>query len=146
MSRVQSLLSVVSLICLFALGCGDTKKTALVKGRVTYKGLPVTSGTITFVPEGNAPSATGNLSPDGTYELTTYKPNDGAVLGKHSVMIVAIDTQVTRLPEDRSPLPPPIIPTKYLDNNTSGLIAEVADKENVIDFELTGELPGKNKK
>ena len=52
-------------------------------------------------------------------------------------MIVALQDQGDRLPEDRSPVPPPIIPGKYMSTTTSGLTAEVEAKDNVIDFALT---------
>lgn len=133
----------LGLACLLTFGCTEGMKTAPVKGKLTYKGKPVPNGTITFIPEGNGPSATGEIQSDGSYELTTYKSGDGAVLGKHTVMIVAVQDQGDRLPEDRSPLPPPIVPAKYLSNQTSGLTAQVKDEENTIDFHLTDESPAK---
>jgi hypothetical protein len=139
--RVRFAPLALALVCGLAAGCGSgNMKTAKVKGVITYKSKPVPSGTITFVPEGNAPSATGQIKPDGSFELTTYTSGDGAVLGKHTVMIVAVQDQGDRLPEDRSPILPPIIPGKYMSNTTSGLTAQVKDEDNVINFELTGEL------
>jgi hypothetical protein len=120
-----------------AVGCGgNERKTAVVTGKVTYKGKPVPTGTITFVPKTPGPPATGELRPDGTYTLTTYRDGDGAVLGEHTVMITALQDMSDRLPEDRNPLPPPIIPSKYSSVSTSGLTATVEDKENAIDFNL----------
>jgi len=95
--------------CLMAFlpGCGrDGFGTAPVKGKITYKGKPLTTGTILFKPEGDKPSATGEIQPDGTYVLTTYSGDDGAVLGKHDILITAFEDMSNRLPEDRSPAPP----------------------------------------
>jgi hypothetical protein len=143
--RATRIVLAAGLGCLLATGCSDGMKTAPVKGTLTYKGKPVPNGTITFIPEGNGPAATGEIRPDGTFELTTYKKGDGAVLGKHTVMIVAIQDQSDRLPEDRSPLPPPIVPAKYLSNQTSGLKAEVRDQSNTVDFDLTDDKAGPKK-
>ena len=126
-------------------GCGGGEmKTAVVRGKVTYNGRPVPNGTITFVPEGGGPSATGQTGSDGTFALTTYKSDDGAVLGKHKVMIVAVQDTSNLLPEQRN-LPAPVIPDKYLSTATSDLTATVEDKENRIDFDLKDDRPSKKK-
>jgi hypothetical protein len=118
-------------------GCdGGGMKTAVVKGKVTYQGKPVTGGTVTFVPDAGGPSATGEIKPDGTFAMTTYKPGDGAVLGKHKVFIVAMEDTSGKLPEERGGTPPPTIPLKYTSIATSPLTADVADRENNFVFEL----------
>jgi hypothetical protein len=41
------------------------------------------------------------------------------------------------LPEQRSPTPPPIVPARYLSDQTSGLTAEVKAKtNNEVNFDL----------
>ena len=119
-------------------GCssGNEFPTAKVTGKITYRGKPVPTGTIMFVPEGNMPTATGEIQPDGTYQLTTYDANDGAVLGPHAVSITAIEEQKDVLPAQRSGTPEPIVPAKYMSHTTSGLTAEVKDEPNSLDFEL----------
>jgi hypothetical protein len=123
------------------LGCGSGGDgLAVVKGKISYKGKPVPNGTVNFLPEdGNKPSATGEIQPDGSYELQTFqsnRPSPGAVIGKHTVVIVAMQDMASRLPEERIPLPPPIVPIKYTSPATSDLKAEVKDQENTIDFDL----------
>src|SRR5262245_21575967 len=127
-----------------AIGCnGSGEGLAKVKGKITYKGKPVPNGTVNFLPDdGNKPSATGEIQPDGSYALKTTagnRPSDGAVIGKHKVMIVAMQDQGSLLPEQRAALPPPIVPAKYTHPNTTPLTAQVEDKENVIDFDLKDE-------
>jgi hypothetical protein len=125
---------------LLAVGCADDRpRTAPVEGVVTYLGKPVPNGTVVFVPE-SGPSATGEIGPDGRYQLTTFTKGDGAVPGPHRVMIAALDDMKDRLPEDRSPLPPPIIPTRYSDYRASGLTADVQTTRNSINFALEGAL------
>jgi hypothetical protein len=128
----------------FFLGCsGGSQGLAVVKGKVTYKDKPVPNGTVNFLPDdGNKPSATGEIQPDGSYSLKTTvgnRPSDGAVIGKHKVMIVAMQDQGSLLPEQRAALPPPIVPAKYTHPNTTTLTAQVEDKENVINFDLKDE-------
>jgi Protein of unknown function (DUF1559) len=70
------------LVSCLLLGCAESRpKTAVVTGKVTYQGKPVPHGTITFVPA-NGPAATGEIRPDGSYTLTTFRDGDGALLGR----------------------------------------------------------------
>ena len=137
-------LSLLALIVAAAPGCsGGNQGLAVVKGKISYKGKPVPNGTVNFLPDdGNKPSATGEIQPDGSYALKTImgtRPSDGAVIGKHKVVVVAMQDQGSLLPEQRAALPPPIVPAKYTHPNTSTLTADVEDKENHIDFDLKDE-------
>jgi hypothetical protein len=139
MNRLIPRISVeVLLVLSLALaGCGnDQMRTAVVKGQVTYKGKPVPNGTVLFIPKVPGPTATGELSPDGTFSHTTYKKGDGAVLGTHRVVISAMEDTSHRLPEQRNPLPPPIVPDKYTSAATTDLEVEVQVGENNVTFEL----------
>ncbi len=81
-------------LCLvFLFGCGAKYyATAPTSGKVAYDIKPITQGTITFIPvkddgsprEGKA--AIGTIQSDGTFVLTTYEKDDGAILGKHRVV------------------------------------------------------------
>jgi hypothetical protein len=131
--------SIIALALLFtvALGCGRKQgmETAPVSGKVTYKGKPVPNGTVMFVPA-EGPAATGEIGPDGSYKLTTYANNDGAVLGTHKVSITALQDTGGGLPEQRSGTPPSLLPSKYLSHDTSGLTAEVKASDNQVNFDL----------
>src|SRR5438477_10167409 len=35
-------------------------------------------------------SSRGSIQPDGTFRLTTYKPNDGAMPGEYKVMVLEV--------------------------------------------------------
>jgi hypothetical protein len=131
---------VVSVVAFgLGIGCaGDKKKIHVVRGKVTLDGKEVPNGTITFIPE-SGPAASGEIQPDGTYTLTTYKPGDGAAEGKYKVVIVAMQDQAGRLPEERNPLPPPIVPNKYSSITTTDLEANVKAGENNFDFPLEKE-------
>jgi len=93
--------------CLFAIGvlagglcgCGGNEfAVAPVTGKVTCQGKPVTEASITFSPfsqdakakAGKAAEAT--LNDSGEFTLNTYGNGDGAVIGKHRVTIIMIDS------------------------------------------------------
>lgn len=75
-------------------GCGGSNRpTASVSGKVTWNGNPVTAGELLFDPQsgGDYPgkSGAGAIRADGTYSVSTYRQNDGAVLGEHRVSYAA---------------------------------------------------------
>src|SRR5262245_34579757 len=94
-------LSLALLVPLVA-GCGQAG-LARVKGKVTCNGKPVREAAITFNPaprhdkdrEPGKP-ATGFTDNEGNYVLSTYRPYDGALLGKHRVTVTLDDTNPAR--------------------------------------------------
>ena len=125
-------------------GCGSRSapRTIGVSGRVTYQGKPVTSGTIIFHPlkpaEGS-PSrpATGQLQSDGTYELSTFSPGDGAVPGEYGISITSLLSGPT--PDNPQAAKVYAIPRKYTSPLTSGLTATVPAEGKeplVMEFDL----------
>jgi hypothetical protein len=97
-----------------------------VKGKVTYKGQPVTKGIVRFEPDGYGRMATGELKSDGTFELTTLKPGDGVVAGEHRVTVSDFDKSLAK---DRAL-------KKYGSANISGLKAEVSPEKSEFTFDL----------
>ena len=70
--------------------------TVPVKGKVTYKGKPLTEGEIVFEPDNSGREAHGSIQPDGSFELTTFKTGDGAVPGTHRVAVTSGNQQASR--------------------------------------------------
>jgi hypothetical protein len=70
-----------------ALGCGQGK-TVKVEGVVTLDGKPLPAATVTYVPVGDGRAASGRTDQDGTFRLTTFRPDDGAVPGEYKVTVV----------------------------------------------------------
>src|SRR5262245_31460064 len=67
--QVATVLFLVGLVALAGCGGGGAD-LAVVKGKISYKGKPVPHGTVNFLPnDGNKPMATGEIQPDGSYEL-----------------------------------------------------------------------------
>jgi len=136
-SIVRSFTLATFILC--TVGCGSSGLVS-VKGKVTYNDKPVTGGTITFAAEDKA-SAYGEILPDGSYSLMTEKPGDGATPGAYKVFVVAMQDQGDLMPEDRNPLPAPMVPAKYTSLATTDLTADVeSGKDNEINFNLTGKL------
>jgi hypothetical protein len=107
------------------LGCGSSAPqgaaTLPVKGKVIFKGQPLTKGTISFEPEGAGKEAFGEIQPDGTFVLTTYKKDDGAVVGKHRVTVSNAGKSV---------------PVKYASPAASKLEVEVSEGKDDYTIEL----------
>jgi hypothetical protein len=111
-------------VAIFALlacaGCGSQaaapSPTVPVKGKVTWKGKPLTRGTVMFEPQDYGRDAYGNIQPDGTFVLSTFKAGDGAVPGTHRVGITATGTGGAD-----------ILPLKYRSPSSSKIEFEVAE-------------------
>lgn len=125
-------LSLFALLLVAVAGCGTSgPEMGDVKGTVTYKGKPLTTGTITFVPETDGlPTAFAEIQPDGTYVAKTRDFGNGVPIGKHRVMIIAVKDHGPEAPVEA------ILPVKYSSDSQSGLTAEVKAGENTVDFPL----------
>src|SRR4051794_18550874 len=62
-----------------AKGAGTLPNLIPVKGKVTFKGQPLTKGTVHFEPDDYGGPAAGQLQADGSFVLTTAKEGDGVV-------------------------------------------------------------------
>jgi hypothetical protein len=127
-------LTILSVSAAFLLGacsgCGAPAGTlaSLVpaKGKVTYKGQPLTQGNVHFEPDGYGRPASGTLQSDGTFVLSTLKDGDGVVMGSHRVFITDV---AKNLANDRAF-------RKYTQVNNSKLTAEVSAEQTEFTFDL----------
>ena len=122
-------------------GCGDDRlPTTAVGGKVLYQGEPLQFGSVMFRPDAG-PLARGAIRSDGTFRLSTYGNNDGAVIGKHRVRITCFESKRPETtPPDSNEEPGvgrSLIPRKYLSFDTSGLQVEVRSDNEPFVFELT---------
>ena len=139
-------------------GCGgssDRPATHPVSGSVIFNGKPVVGATVTFQASGAPRTATGLTDDQGSFQLSTFDTNDGAIEGEHKIAIAkaapagASDKMET--PEDylgamqnqgKSTAPPGAnaegaLPEKYSKTDTSGLSRTVvAGEENIFNFDL----------
>jgi len=123
--------------CLIALttlisGCGESgPPSGTLTGVVTYKGKPLPTGTITFVPQAEeTPFAYAEIEEDGSYVAETPDVGSSVEVGSYKVMISAV--------KDTGPESPviPLIPDKYSRDQSSGLSAEVSEGESTANFTL----------
>ncbi len=79
-----------------AVGCGDgidKKPVALASGKVMCQGRPVANASVLFNPVTQGKSALAgkqayaNTDANGEFVLSTYGDRDGAVVGKHKVIV-----------------------------------------------------------
>jgi hypothetical protein len=142
-----------------ALGCASQNagrpETAPVRGRITYRGESVGGARVVFIRAGAPRFASGQTDADGRFQLTTYSPGDGAIVGKNVVVVVKrvmssdissdpLDPSVAHNEDldasfDRAASSRPArsaIPMKYTTEKTSDLDREVAPGENNLTIDL----------
>lgn len=78
-----------SILLLSNAGCGPSHPpTYPVEGKVVFEnGEACQLGTIEFRSLDQLVSARGKIEKDGSFKLSTWEPNDGAVEGKHQVIV-----------------------------------------------------------
>jgi hypothetical protein len=110
------------------------KKTGSVQGKVSYKGVPLPGGTVTFhPPKGKAIS--GWLDKEGSYSVK------GVPAGPVKVTIETKSLKKLKGGVPKGKAPPPgtkyvPIPEKYASPETSGLILQVMEGKHTFDIEL----------
>lgn len=129
------------ILCLAVLaGCGQ-KKTYPVLGRLTLKGnegrQALTGYTVSLESTEQPVSAVGIVQSDGTFQLTTFTEDDGAVPGKHRIAVSAPQ------PTLDVPIPRSILDKRYAAFETSGLETVIKAGANELVLELD---PTKGKK
>jgi len=115
-----------------------------VTGVVTHNGAAVEGATVIFQPAGHNYAATGRTDATGTFTLTAFEPNDGAVPGEYKVTVTKSEVTVTGGGgSDDAPTTAKekqLLPIKYARAEGSGLAASVkTGTENKFDFKLEGD-------
>ena len=126
-------------------------KVAPLHGRVLYKGQPLAGYDVTFMCPGSPRYSYGVTDEEGHFTLTTFEPNDGAVVGENKVTVFKLvrpprelggdvpDPEVYMREMARVTKPPPhALPARYGDGdpNKSELTLTVVDGENTPLLEL----------
>ncbi len=119
-------------------GCGrsDGFTTVKVTGTVIHKGKPAEGVMVTFVPEKGRP-ASGITDVSGRFVLSTLKPGDGAVPGKHAVTLTeSFQDNPPPMPGMGAPLSSRF-PPQYGDPKKTPLAREVQSRgANDFPFEI----------
>jgi hypothetical protein len=108
-----------------------------VQGVVKVDGEPLEGGSILFEPvqagaTGKHHSARGTIDSTGHYTLSTFGEGDGAVAGRHHVMVFEKEVQV----DDPNLVRYTIIPDEYHTPETTPLVIEVKPESNEIDVPI----------
>ncbi|HCS54644.1 MAG TPA: carboxypeptidase regulatory-like domain-containing protein [Planctomycetaceae bacterium] len=119
-----------TLIILFAVcGCSsDRIPTYPCRGRVQFEGGElVKTGVIELESIEHGTTATGKISPDGTFVLGTYREDDGAVAGEHRVIVIqmVMNDGVIQHTQDHGEA----VPSRYSSYEQSDLREKVEAKE-----------------
>ncbi|MGI9457604.1 MAG: hypothetical protein ACR2NU_13655 [Aeoliella sp.] len=119
-------------------------------GKIFYKDQPVVGVDVTFMGPGASVFSAGKTDGQGNYSLTTYEPDDGAIVGRNLVAVaMPIVSQDQSLPEspltgeyfdlmkeaERNAAKSPL-PARFADPVTSGLVVEVTAGPNRHDLHL----------
>jgi hypothetical protein len=117
-------------------GCGHSDSLPAyqvyeVKGKVVLSdGKPLNGGWISFVPKGDLPvTPSGEIGPDGTFSLVTGGSGEGAPAGQYKVRIEAPQLPPASSRSRRKP----VIPVKYGDEDSSGLVITVRAESNRLE-------------
>ena len=133
----------------FLLGCGSDPGAIPAGGSVKFAdGTPLAGGQIQFqlASDGAAPTARGTIGADGTFQLTTFEEDDGALPGKHRVMITPLyepideDWEDKLLETGKQPQPKkadgPQMDPRYQTYKTSKLTYTVTEDASQNQFEI----------
>lgn len=133
--RIAAIIAIAS----FA-GCHSDRPTIVpVSGQVLIDGRPLTYGVVQFTPHGSR-SSFGNLDQDGRFRLTCRDPDDGAVLGKHTVAVNGAEVLLANNTMTKQRWH---APKKYSEPATAGLSQEVSSATDnlVINISWNGGKP-----
>src|SRR5436190_14791395 len=113
-----------AVLCIGLTGCGESLTS--VDGQVVWKdGSPAKelagSHVVFDLPEKKT-GARGIVQADGSFKLTTAKPDDGALPGDYKVAIIEAARKAAGGP-DASAIAPGLMDPKFYDASSSGLTA-----------------------
>jgi len=123
------------IVLLAVAGCASGKRTFPVEGRIEFQdGEPakeLVGGSVEFDLIGGKTTARGRIDADGTFRMTTLNPDDGALPGKHRVLI-----KPPVMTRDAKGPPADLMDRRYQTYQTSGLEVTVEEKTNHITLKV----------
>ena len=132
-------LELAAISALLLVGCSHgPEPTYPVRGVVALDGQPLDGGTILFElakpPEGGQRyTARGTVDAEGRYQLSTFGESDGAVAGRHRVVVFA---KIAVMVDEHYGSRKSVIPMKYQAPETTDLLYDVKRGDNQIDIPL----------
>ncbi|MFO0903325.1 MAG: hypothetical protein U0939_10015 [Pirellulales bacterium] len=142
--------AIIPAMIVLCLGCArgyeDKLAATLVpaKGKVTYQGKPLPNAVVTLHPvdklAGGGASATelvrtpfGIAKDDGSFELTTIKPADGAPEGEYAVTVSWTGEKAPKSDNDAAP---ERLPAKFQNPVASGIRVQVRSGQELPEIRL----------
>jgi hypothetical protein len=115
-----------------ALGCGGGRDLGTVSGKVTLDNQPLADARVNFQPISEARNAGvgsfGRTDANGEYSLTLIDQTaQGAIVGKHRVMIRAVTAGQGNRADDRAPAGKDRVPPEYNINSTLTFVVQPGD-------------------
>ena len=142
LSRAGRAVLLASGMLIAATGCSKAPyDLASVRGMVTLDGQPLSEGKVMFAPVANGGSAKvgkpgfGQLNADGTFVVSTYGKEDGAVVGTHWVTVVQ-----TIVPDNSNATPDTAESVKFKRYKFPQQQTVASGAENKIDIALTSAM------
>ena len=136
-TRVAARVSAAVCLTVVLVGCSSPGPAAgEVSGKITFKGAPVTEGTVTFLNSKEGGSGEGQLGPDGAYSIV------GKLNAGEYVVVVTPPMEMKDTDPGKSP-PAPVeknvknIPPKYRQQGATPLKFKVEPGPNTANFDLT---------
>ncbi len=141
MTRRSKWFALMSVVVASVVGCGASDTgvpTALtvyeVKGKVLLAdGSPLSGGHVYFVSKDGAMSPEGKIGSDGSFALVTGPSGEGAPSGEYKVRIEPEDASLIGGKRSKKGGKKLSFPTKYLDEDSSGLMVTVKSEPNQLE-------------
>jgi hypothetical protein len=118
-------------------GCNSSGPVP-VTGRLTYKGNPVPSTMVTFIPDDGGRPSHGVTDDDGKFALKYSRNQMGVTRGGHAVFLkydVSMDEELHKIQPKAGKELKAVI-AKYSDPKTSGLHYDVTESGQFIEIRL----------
>ena len=114
-------------------GCGTKDAKVTIRGTVSYKGQPLSSGMLQLVGRNGAPPSAASIQKDGTFIMTDVAVGEVSA----SILATPISKDRTGAKTTSNPkITPADLPEKYQDPEKSGLKYTITPNSCELDIKL----------